>query len=115
MKKAAAKAAAKAAKKINYTKERDRTGKPKLTAVSRIKLLNEIYDGLLYTWKEQVVRGWNKGTGAIGYQLERARLEIEYLAKDCSASPEEFKELVGPVTWMDRPEELKSEDKIAEA
>ena len=56
---------------------RDRTGKAILTPDERIRLLDEIYDGLLYLWKECVLRGTATGTGAIGNQLERARLELE--------------------------------------
>jgi hypothetical protein len=61
--------------------QRDRTGKKPLETEERIQLLNEIYDGLLYFWKQSVVAGSAKGTSSISYQLERARLEIVDLAR----------------------------------
>ena len=57
--------------------KRDRTGLPPLSNDERIQLLNEIYDGLLYLWKQSVIIGNAKGTGALCLQIERARLEIE--------------------------------------
>lgn len=58
---------------------RDRTGLPPLDNEARVQLLNEIYDGLLYLWKQCVLTGTAGGTGALTLQIERARLEIEQL------------------------------------
>ena len=66
--------------------ERDRTGKPQLSNTERLSMLNGIYDGLLFLWKQCVVTGVAKGTGAIAHQLERARLEIYDLEKICDTS-----------------------------
>jgi hypothetical protein len=57
--------------------KRDRTGMEPLTAEERVQLLNEVYDGLLYLWKQCVITGTAKGTSAIKFQLEGARLEID--------------------------------------
>ena len=59
---------------------RDRTDKPPLEIADRVQLLNEIYDGLLYLWKQCVLTGTASGTGALTLQIERARLEIEQLS-----------------------------------
>ncbi len=61
--------------------KRDRTGKDPLPVSERIQVLNEIYDGLLFLWKQAVITGTAKGTGAICLQLERARLEIHDLKR----------------------------------
>ena len=55
---------------------RDRTNMEPQTAKERVQLLNEIYDGLLFLWKQCVITGTAKGTSAIKFQLEGARLEI---------------------------------------
>jgi hypothetical protein len=57
--------------------ERNRTGKKPLTKKQRVQVLNEIYDGLLFTWRQSVIHGWQKGTGALTLQLDRARLELD--------------------------------------
>jgi hypothetical protein len=59
--------------------KRDRTGEDPLSSDDRVQILNEIYDGLLYLWKQCVITGTAKGTSAIKFQLEGARLEIESL------------------------------------
>ena len=66
------------------TEKRDRTGKDPLTTKERLSLLNEIYDGLLYLWKQTVLAGSAKGSLAIHYQLERARLEMVDLKRTAS-------------------------------
>ena len=63
----------------SLAKMRDRNGLEPLTYEERIGHLNEIYDGLLFLWKQCVVSGTAKGTAAIGLQLERARLEMKDL------------------------------------
>jgi hypothetical protein len=69
--------------------KRDRTGKKPLSNDERLEVLNEIYDGLLFFWKQCVVSGSAKGTSSISYQLERARLEMIEITKshDVKASP----------------------------
>jgi len=64
--------------------QRDRTGKEPQTKAERVQLLNEIYDGLLFLWKQCVLTGSAKGTGSIALQLERARLEIDSLEQTTS-------------------------------
>ena len=81
---------------------RDRTGKKPLTADERIQILNEIYDGLLFFWKQCVLTGAAKGTGAISHQLERARLEMYDLQRTSSDSKDNHgKRTVG---WDHDPE-----------
>lgn len=87
-----------ASKKIDYMKERDRTGKKRLTLKQKLKMLEEIYEGLLFNWKECVSKGLNKGTLAISTQLAQARTEITAL--NPVAQPSALK---GPNTWMDIP------------
>ncbi len=86
-KKPAKKKAASPAKAVKAAVEenlRDRRGKKPLTPEERIQILNEIYDGLAFWWLESVIEGSSKATGAVSYQLERARLELESLTKDHS-------------------------------
>lgn len=56
--------------------ERDRKGEAALTKAERLTMLDEIYDGLLFSWRQNVTLGFSKGSSAISYQLERARLEM---------------------------------------
>jgi len=66
----------------NLKDERDRAGKAPLTKDERLVMLGEIYDGLLFSWRQNVTLGFSKGSSAISYQLERARLEMIGLSKD---------------------------------
>jgi len=59
--------------------KRDRTGLKPLTKEERAQILNEIYDGLLFLFKQCVITGTAKGTGAICLQLQGARLELDSL------------------------------------
>ena len=77
---------------------RDRTGKGALTTEQRLEILNEIYDGLLYFWKQLVITGSAKGTSAIAGQLERARLEMYDLERTHGGGGEENKPVLG---WHD--------------
>ena len=63
----------------NLKEERDRAGKDALTKSERLTMLDEIYDGLLFSWRQNVTLGFSKGSSAISYQLERARLEMDGL------------------------------------
>lgn len=90
--------------------ERDRTGKEPLSAKSRIQLLNEIYDGLLYCWKEHVIKfgGVGRGASQLPYQLERARLELYDLMRTHGAAFNSSQKFLG---W----EDLLEDDQHPEA
>lgn len=75
--------------------QRDRTDKPKLSAPERIKMLDEIYDGLLYLWKQAVITATAKGTSAIAHQLEKARLELDALARTHAINSSVGNDIVG--------------------
>lgn len=81
---------------------RDRTGKKPLCTKKRIRLLNEIYDGLLYLWKQSVITGNAKGTGSISFQLERARLEMTDLVRTAKLTGEALdEESFDTIGWGD--------------
>lgn len=90
--------------------QRDRTGKPPLETKERLCLLNEIYDGLLYLWKQAVISGVAKGTSGIAHQLERARLEMVDLERTHGGGDD----VVINVNFMKAPERDKDEEKAAE-
>ncbi len=84
-KKPAKKKAASPAKAVKAAVEenlRDRRGKKPLTTEERIQIMEEIYDGLEFWWRESVIEGSTKATGAISYQLERARMELAALKEN---------------------------------
>lgn len=62
-------------------KQRDRSGKQPLSKEERISLLQEIYDGLLYLWKQCVITGTAKSTNSIHFQLSNARSEMMELQR----------------------------------
>ncbi len=90
------------ARVTELAEKRDRTGKKPLSNKKRLQLLNEIYDGLLYLWKQTVVTGVAKGTGAISFQLERARLEMIDLQRTARLVGEDDSEMI--VGWNYDPE-----------
>ena len=51
-------------------------GKGPLSTHERLDLLEHLYDSLIFAWLENVQAGATQGSGAISYQLERARLEM---------------------------------------
>jgi len=59
---------------------RDRTGRKPLTNEERLGLLHEIYDSLLYLWKQTTLAGQSRGTGALSDQLGKVRHEIEAIS-----------------------------------
>jgi len=63
-------------------RERLKAGKAPLSTHERLSLLQALYDALLFSWFEKVELGETQGSGAISYQLDRARLEIVGLTKD---------------------------------
>jgi len=67
-------------KVAELAKLRDRSGLKKLTFDQRIDILGDIYDGLLFLWKQTVIVGSSKGTSAISDQLMHARQEMETLS-----------------------------------
>lgn len=75
------------AERIKRIKEmRERVSGRRLTAEERVELLNEVYDTALLYLVEHTLHGSFKSSGAITYQLERARLEIESIAPAAAAS-----------------------------
>lgn len=76
------------AEKDTGREQRDRTGKEPLSKEARISLLSEIYDGLLFSWRQNVIMGSAKGCGAIVLQLQGARMEMTEMQRSYGSAAE---------------------------
>jgi hypothetical protein len=66
-----------------------RVGKKALSPTERIEVLNQIYDGLLYSLQAATIAGNMKGTAAAGTLLERLRVEVTETLKSLSTSSDD--------------------------
>jgi hypothetical protein len=69
--------------------QRNRIGKPILTAAERLDMLERLYDAALFWLRHLVIDGKTKGTGAATLVLEKTRIEMESLRRSTAGYKDE--------------------------